>query len=61
MRTVFDDVEVVLLGDCHEGIHVTDDLSRMDGDDGAGSWRNGGLDGFGIDAPAFGFDVDDDG
>ena len=61
MAGVFDDVEVVLLGDGHDGVHVGHLAKEVDGDDGFGFGGDGGGDEVGVDVVGFGVDIDEDG
>src|SRR5437867_149076 len=58
---VFDDSQLVLLGDRHDRIHVGDLAGEMDGNDGAGATCDSGLDGARIDVEGFNVDVREDG
>ena len=44
----------------HDGVHVTDNLAGMDGDNRTRAWSDGRLNCLGVDSPTARFDVDDD-
>ena len=60
LRGIFDDLEIVLLGDFADGIHVAAETMEMDAENGFCSRCDSGFDFGGVDQEGFRIDIDED-